>query len=55
MFGLMQTQGLMISSLLKHAARHHGSAQVISRTHENTTHRYTWLDVEARARRLARV
>jgi acyl-CoA synthetase (AMP-forming)/AMP-acid ligase II len=55
MFGLMQTQGLMISSLLKHAARHHGSAQVISRTHENTTHRYTWRDVEARARRLVRM
>jgi 3-(methylthio)propionyl---CoA ligase len=55
MFGLMQTQGLMISSLLKHAARHHGPAQVISRTHEDTTHRYTWRDVEARARRLVRV
>src|SRR4051812_4446422 len=50
--GLMQSHGLMISSILKHAARHHAEAQVISRTHENTTHRYTWGDVERRARRL---
>ncbi len=55
MFGLMQSQGLMISSILKHAARHHGSGEVVSRTHENTTHRYTWRDVEARSRRLVRV
>ena len=55
MLGLMQSQGLMISSLLKHAARHHAAAEVVSRTHENTTHRYTWKDVEARARRLVRV
>jgi fatty-acyl-CoA synthase len=55
MFGLMQSQGLMISSLLKHAARHNGTSEVISRTHENTTHRTTWRAVESRARRLVRV
>ena len=55
MLGLMQSQGLMISAILTHAARHHGSAEVISRTHENTTHRYTWRDVEVRSRRLVRV
>jgi fatty-acyl-CoA synthase len=55
MLGLMQPHELMISSLLTHAARHHGGAEVISRTHENTTHRYTWADVERRARRLVRV
>jgi fatty-acyl-CoA synthase len=55
MLGLMQSQGLMISALLKHAARHHGPAEVVSRTHENTTHRFTWKDVESRARRLVRV
>jgi fatty-acyl-CoA synthase len=55
MLGLMQPQGLMISSLLTHAARHHAAAQVISRTHENVTHRYTWADVERRARQLVRV
>ena len=55
MLGLMQSQGLMISSILTHAARHHGSAEVVSRTHENTTHRYTWADVERRSRRLVKV
>ncbi len=55
MLGLMQSQGLMISSILTHAARHHGAAEVVSRTHENTTHRYTWADVERRARRLVKV
>ncbi len=55
MLGLMQSQNLMISSLLTHAARHHGTAQVISRTHESTTHRHAWADVERRSRRLARV
>ena len=55
MLGLMQSQGLMISSILTHAARHHPAGEVVSRTHENTTHRYTWKDVEARSRRLVRV
>ena len=55
MLGLMQPHALMISSILTHAARHHGSTEVVSRTHENTTHRYTWREVEARARRLVRV
>jgi acyl-CoA synthetase (AMP-forming)/AMP-acid ligase II len=55
MLGLMQSRGLMISGLLTHAARHHGPSPVISRTHENTTHRYTWADVERRSRRLVRV
>ncbi len=54
MLGLMQSHGLMISSILKHAARHHGTTRVVSRTHENTTHRYTWADVERRSRRLVR-
>jgi acyl-CoA synthetase (AMP-forming)/AMP-acid ligase II len=53
--GLMQSQGLMISSILTHAARHHGASEVVSRTHENTTHRYTWADVERRSRRLVKV
>jgi 3-(methylthio)propionyl---CoA ligase len=53
--GLMQSQGLMISSILTHAARHHGSGEVVSRTHEGATHRYTWREVEARSRRLVRV
>ena len=54
MLGLMQPHGLMISSILKHAARHHAAAEVVSRTHENTTHRCTWAEVESRSRRLVR-
>jgi 3-(methylthio)propionyl---CoA ligase len=55
MLGLMQPHGLMISSLLTHAARYHAGSAVISRTHDKTMHRYTWADVERRARRLVRV
>jgi 3-(methylthio)propionyl---CoA ligase len=55
MLGLMQPYSLMISAILKHASRHHATAEVISRTHSSTTHRYTWADVEARSRRLVRV
>ena len=55
MLGLMQSHGLLISTILKHAARHHPAAEVISRTHDNTTHRYNWADVERRSRQLVRV
>ncbi|MGE4043659.1 MAG: long-chain-fatty-acid--CoA ligase [Acetobacteraceae bacterium] len=55
MFGLMQPHPLMISSILTHAARHHATGEVVSRTHEGPMHRYTWADVERRARRLVRV
>ncbi len=54
MLGLMQPHGLLISTILKHAARHHPDGDVISRTHENTTHRSTWAELERRSRRLAR-
>jgi fatty-acyl-CoA synthase len=53
--GLMQPQGLMISSLLTHAARHHAGAEIVSRTHDGATHRCTWADLEVRARRLVKV
>jgi fatty-acyl-CoA synthase len=55
MLGLMQSHGLLISNILKHAARHHPAAELVSRTHENTTHRTTWADIERRSRRLVRV
>jgi len=55
MLGLMQPHGLLISTILKHAARHLASAQVVSRTHENTTHHSNWAEVEHRSRRLVRV
>ena len=55
MLGLMQNQPLMISSLLRHAARHHGAAEIVSRNEDGSTHRYTWKDVEYRSRQLVRV
>jgi 3-(methylthio)propionyl---CoA ligase len=55
MLGLMQTQPLMISSLLMHAARHHPTGDVVSRLNDGSIHRTTWFQTERRARRLARV
>ena len=55
MLGLMQTYPLMISSLLRHAARHHANSDVVSRTHDGSIHRTTWGETERRARRLVRV
>ena len=54
MLGLMQTQPLLVSSIITHAARHHGRAEIVSRLGDGRTHRTTYRDVEARARRLAR-
>jgi len=54
MNGLMQQQPLLISSLLRHAERHHGEQQVVSRRVEGDIHRITYRELAARARRLAR-
>ena len=55
MLGLMQQRPLLISTLLTHAARHHGSAEVVSATGSGGVYRTTWGETERRARRLARV
>jgi 3-(methylthio)propionyl---CoA ligase len=54
MHGLMMHQPLLISSLLKHVERHHGSQEIVSRRVEGDLHRYTYADMSARARRLAK-
>ncbi len=54
MLGLMQRQPLTVSSLLTHAARHHGEAEIVTNVTEGRRHRYTWRDAERRARWLAR-
>ncbi len=54
MLGLMQDQPLLISYIIKHAARHHSAAEVVSKTVEGGIHRYTYADAERRSRRLAR-
>ena len=53
MLGLMQSQPLLISSLIDFADRHHGDAEVVSRRVEGDIHRYHWRDVATRARQVA--
>jgi len=54
MLGLMQRQPLMISAVLRHAARHHGGTEIVSKDTEGAIHRTTWAELERRARRLVR-
>ena len=53
MFGLMQNQQLLISSLIDFAERHHGEGEVVSRRVEGDIHRYTYKEVAQRARKVA--
>jgi 3-(methylthio)propionyl---CoA ligase len=53
MLGLMQTQPLLISSLIDFADRHHGDTEIVSRRVEGDIHRYTWRDVAKRSRQVA--
>jgi acyl-CoA synthetase (AMP-forming)/AMP-acid ligase II len=53
MNGLMMQQPLLISTLLTHAERHHGEQEIVSRRVEGDLHRYTYLDLAQRARRMA--
>lgn len=54
MLGLMQSQPLLISSLIEFADRHQGDGEIVSRRVEGDIHRYTWRDVARRARQVAR-
>ena len=53
MRGLIQERPLLLSSLIEHAARYHGEAEIVSRTVAGATHRYTYAEAAVRARRLA--
>jgi 3-(methylthio)propionyl---CoA ligase len=53
MLGLMQSQPLLVSSIIRHAARNHGDAEVVSRQDDGTLTRATYAQVERRARQLA--
>lgn len=55
MLGLMQRREMLISSLIVHAARHHGEAEVISRREDGGIARTTYAALEQRARRLSGV
>jgi fatty-acyl-CoA synthase len=54
MHGLMMEQPLLISDLIRHADRHHGSAEIVSKRVEGDIHRYTYRDAHKRARKLAK-
>jgi fatty-acyl-CoA synthase len=49
----MQNQPLLLSSLLQHADRFHGSTEIVSRTVEGPIHRYGYKDAARRTRKLA--
>jgi fatty-acyl-CoA synthase len=53
MFGLMQQQSLLISSLIEFAEKHHGDGEIISRRVEGDIHRSSWATVGQRSRQVA--
>jgi len=52
-FGLMQSQQLLISSLIEFAQRHHRDGEIVSRRVEGDIHRYTYAALALRARQVA--
>jgi len=53
LMGQMMSAPLLISSIIKHAARYYGSTEIVSRRIEGDLHRYTYRDCELRARKVA--
>jgi len=53
MLGLMQSQQLLISTLIDFAERHHGEAEIVSRRVEGDIHRTTYRDLAKRSRQVA--
>jgi 3-(methylthio)propionyl---CoA ligase len=54
MLGLMMDRPLLIAELLRHADRHHGATEIVSKTVESgAIHRYTYRDASRQTRRLA--
>jgi acyl-CoA synthetase (AMP-forming)/AMP-acid ligase II len=51
--GLMMRTPLLISSLITHADRHHGDAEIVSRRVEGDLHRTTYRELHRRSRQLA--
>ncbi|MGE5616892.1 MAG: 3-(methylthio)propionyl-CoA ligase [Bacillota bacterium] len=54
MNGLMMQVPLLVSSLIRHADRHHGATEIVSRRVEGDIHRYTYRDAHRRSRQLAK-
>ena len=53
MLGEMMNRPLMISSVMKHAARYYGDHEVVSRSVEGRVHRYTYAEVHERSKQVA--
>jgi acyl-CoA synthetase (AMP-forming)/AMP-acid ligase II len=53
MLGLMMDAPLLITNLIRHADRHHGETEIVSKTVEGGIHRYTYRAAHRRSRRLA--
>jgi fatty-acyl-CoA synthase len=53
MFGLMQDQPLLISTLIEFAQRHHGDSEVVSRRVEGDIHRSNYKQISARSQQVA--
>ncbi|MCY1056267.1 3-(methylthio)propionyl-CoA ligase [Nannocystis sp. SCPEA4] len=51
--GLMMNSPLLISGLIRHAARVHADQTMVSRTVEGPIHRTTWRELEGRSQQLA--
>jgi fatty-acyl-CoA synthase len=49
----MMQDPLLISSLIRHADRHHGNGEIVSRRVEGDIHRCTWSDLHRRSRQMA--
>jgi len=53
MHGLMMDTPLLITSLMRHADRHHANQEIVSITLDNPSHRYTYREAFTRVRQLA--
>ncbi|WP_206932659.1 long-chain-fatty-acid--CoA ligase [Roseococcus thiosulfatophilus] len=53
MRGLMQDHPLLVSSLLRHAAKHHRGSKLVSVDPQGAVTRFSWPEAEADAKRLA--
>jgi 3-(methylthio)propionyl---CoA ligase len=53
MFGLMQDQPLLVSSLIEFAASNHGDTELVSRRVEGDLHRTTYREAAVRSRQVA--
>ena len=53
MRGLMMETPLLVSDLIRHADRHHGDTEIVSRRVEGDLHRYTYREAHTRSRCLA--